>query len=75
MAARTRLIDLLATRATEGLSCGEACELEQALGAQTEFDADDLDLAAAAVYLAFDSASARIGPLPEHLRRSILDSR
>ena len=74
MPTQDRLLDLLATHATEGLSEGEVCELEQALARQKELEADDLDLAAAAVYLAYDAAGTETEPMPGALRRRILRS-
>lgn len=71
---RDRLLDLLAARATEGLSAGESSELEQALAGQTDLGADDLDLAAAAVYLAYDATRAETETIPEALKRRILRS-
>jgi hypothetical protein len=67
------LLDLLTARATEGLSAGESNELEQALVAQTDLGLDDLDLAAAAVYLTYDATRATAGPMPETLKRRILE--
>jgi hypothetical protein len=67
-----RLLDLLAARATEGLSAAESDELEHALPAKWDLGADDLDLAAAAVYLAYDATRARAETMPEALKRRIL---
>jgi len=67
-----RLLDLLAARATEGLPAGESNELEQALAGQRELGLDDLDLAAAAVYLAYDAACGKAETMPEALKRKIL---
>ena len=72
MLRRDRLLDLLAARATEGLPAGDANELEQALAAQRELDVDDLDLAAAAVYLAYDAACGKTEMMPEAVKRRIL---
>ena len=69
---RDRMVDLLAARATEGLSVGESIELEQALAGQRDLGADDLDLAAAAVYLAYDATCDRTETMPGALRRRIL---
>jgi hypothetical protein len=74
MISRERLLDLLAARATEGLTAGEANELEQALPARRELGADDLDLAAAAVYLAYDATRGETETIPEALKRRILRS-
>jgi len=72
MPCRDRLLDLLTAHATEGLSAGESNELEQALVAQTDLGLDDLDLAAAAVYLTYDATRATAEPMPEALKRRIL---
>lgn len=72
MLSRDRLLDLLAARATEGLPAGESSELERALADQTDLGPDDLDLAAAAVYLAYAAARAESEPIPEALKRRIL---
>ena len=69
---RDRLLDLLAARATEGLSAGESDELERALPTQWDLGVDDLDLAAAAVDLAYDSACVGSETMPEALKRRIL---
>jgi hypothetical protein len=71
MASRDRLLDLMAARATEGLAAAESDELEQELQAQRELAADDLDLAAAAVYLALDATTAT-DPMPDRLKERIL---
>jgi hypothetical protein len=71
MASRDRLLDLMAARATEGLAAAESDELEQGLQAQRELAADDLDLAAAAVYLALDATTAT-DPMPDRLKERIL---
>lgn len=71
MASRDRLLDLMAARATEGLAAAESEELEQALQEQRELAADDLDLAAAAIYLALD-ATAETDPMPDRLKERIL---
>lgn len=75
MLAGDRLLNLLTARATEGLSVGESVELERCLAVQSELDADDLDLAAAAVYLAYDAVHGQAEPMPEALKRRILGSR
>jgi hypothetical protein len=71
MASRDRLLDLMAARATEGLAAAESDELEQGLQAQRELADDDLDLAAAAVYLAQDATTAT-DPMPDRLKERIL---
>jgi hypothetical protein len=68
-----RLLDLLTSRATEGLSESESRELDGAIGGLTDVGADDLDLAAAAAYLAFEAVSADHEPMPESLKRRILE--
>jgi len=65
------LLDLLAMRATEGLPADESNELEQMLAGQRELGADDLDLAAAAVYLAYDAACGTSEAMPEAVKRKI----
>lgn len=67
-----RLLDLLAARATEGLSAGDSAELERALSGQAELGVDDLDLAAAAVYLGYDATCGNTEAMPEALKRRIL---
>lgn len=69
-----RVLDLLAARATEGLSAGDSDELEQALTRQEEPDVDDLELAAAAVYLAFDAGCGSVEAIPEELKQRVLSS-
>ena len=72
MASRDRLLDLLVARATEGLAAAESDELERALRKQRELASDDLDLAAAAVYLALD-ATTETDPMPDRLKERILE--
>jgi hypothetical protein len=67
-----RLLDLLVARATEGLPVREADELERDLLERGDLDADDIDLAAAAVFLAYDAGRARTEPMPETLRQRLL---
>jgi len=74
MSSRDRVLDLLVARATEGLTLGETEELERALLEQGELGTDDMDIAAAAVYRAYDSAGARIETMPETLKQRILRS-
>ena len=69
MLSQDRLLDLLAARATEGLSPDEFRELERALAGQEEFAIDDLEIAAAAVYLAFDTDESEA--MPEAVKRRI----
>jgi hypothetical protein len=73
MACNDRMLDLLAARATEGLTAAESDELEQALTGQRELGSDDLDLAAAAVYRAFDAHRAEDESMPDRLKRRILE--
>lgn len=67
-----RLLDLLVARATEGLPADESDELEQALPGRRDLGGDDLDLAAAAVYLAYDVTGSHAEPMPGTLKRQIL---
>ena len=70
---RERLLDLLTTRATEGLTETESLELEQSLRSQAEFDIDDFDLAAAVADVAFESMAASGESMPEQLKERILE--
>ena len=63
-----RTFELLIDRATEGLSQRAAHELEALLRELPEVDADALDLAAAAVELAYTMPEE---PLPEPLRARV----
>jgi hypothetical protein len=72
MLSQDRLLDLLTARATEGLSAGKSRELEQSLAGPRDLDTDDLDLAAAAVYLAYDATRGRTETMPEALKGRIL---
>ena len=65
MPSRDHLLDLLVARATEGLSAGEPGQVDGAV-------AEELELAAAAVYLAFDAADTEAEPMPDGVRRRIL---
>lgn len=67
-----RLLDLLAAQATEGLSPEESRELERLLAEASEPDREELELAAAAVDLAFQ-AGEQLEPMPADLRQRILD--
>ena len=60
-----RMIELLADRATGALSKEDARELTELLRQYPELDTDVLDLAAAAVHLAYEKAP--LAPLPAHL--------
>jgi hypothetical protein len=72
MSGQERLLDLLTSRATEGLSEHRSRELDNRLHELTSIGADDLDLAAAAVDLAYGSVAADDEPMPEHLKQQIL---
>ena len=65
-----RLLDLLADRATVGLSAAERAELEQLIAA-SKLDPDSMDRAAAALDIAF-SRGAQQAELPATLRASVL---
>ena len=67
-----RLLDLLVARATEGLPAREADELERGILERGDLDADDIDLAAAAVFLAFDAGHVGPEPMPDTVRQRIL---
>lgn len=67
-----RLHELLADRATGGISPAETNELKQLLERYTEVDADQYDRLAAAVDLAFEPAVHE--PLPAELRDKIARS-
>ena len=61
MSGQERLLDLLTTRATEGLSDDGSRELNQSLHELTDIGVDDLDLAAAAVDLSRVVVPANMG--------------
>ena len=65
-AAESRLLDLLADRATFGLTLKEEEELRQLTESLPDFDADYLEIAAATVQLAF--ASPEPMPATVHAR-------
>ena len=73
MSGQERLLDLLTSRATEGLSEERSRELNESLHELADIGADDLDLAAAAADLAYASAAADDEPMPEHLKQRILE--
>jgi hypothetical protein len=75
MLSSERLLDLLTARATEGLTARESDELERVLSEQSALGGDDLDLAAAAVYLAYDAGYGTEEAMPEALKRRILPPR
>jgi Anti-sigma-K factor rskA len=60
-----RMIELLADRATGALSPEDARELGELLRTYPELDTDVLDLAAAAVHLAYETTP--LAPMPAHL--------
>jgi Anti-sigma-K factor rskA len=60
-----RMIELLADRATGALSPEDARELAELLRKYPELDTDVLDLAAAAVHLAYETPP--LAPMPAHL--------
>jgi hypothetical protein len=64
-----RLEELLAQRATEGLTEAEATELASLLERNPSVDADAYDRAAAAVHLA---ELSRLEEMPAHLRRALV---
>ncbi len=66
-----RLLDLLAARATEGLSPEDSLALEALLAAQDEIDAEDFNLAAAHADVALQALLGDEEPLPEMLRARI----
>jgi len=66
---KTKALELLADRATEGLGAAEEAELDALLDRYPELDDDSFDLAAAAAALAAEPAPAE--PMPAHLRRRI----
>jgi hypothetical protein len=65
---RDRLLELLADRATQGLSDQESRELDALLAQHPDVDADVMDRAAAAVDLAFAADTA---PMPEAVRKRV----
>jgi hypothetical protein len=71
MSQSDRLMDLLASRVTEGLSETEQRELERLLADHDQMELDHLDQAAAAADLAF-SAHDQLEPMPAGLKQRIL---
>lgn len=72
MDSNDRLLDLLVARATEGLSVVDSDELVRALGSVRQVPGQDaLDLAAAAVYLAYAGALSEADPMPTELKQRI----
>lgn len=67
-----RLLDLLADRATQGLSKDEARELDQLLAEHPAVDAEAYDLAAAAAYLAMNGPAAE--PMPAAVRARVAET-
>ncbi len=70
MSSIQRIEELLALRATDGLSGEDAMELRRLLAEMPELD-DDFDLAAAAIDQVFEPDVAE--ELPEHLRARVAD--
>lgn len=73
MSGQERLLDLLTSRATEGLSEERSRELDAALRGQTDMGPDDLDLAAAAADLAFASSATVTETMPADLKQRIME--
>ena len=69
-----RLLDLLATGATQALSLTEQNELDRLLAEQDRWERDDLDLAAAEIDLALQSTESQSEAMSEHLKRRILNA-
>ena len=70
MTDRTRILDLMADRATEGLASASQDELDGLLASEPGSDSDLLEYAAAAIDLACaDSSSERF---PDSLRAKLL---
>ncbi len=67
-----RLLDLLVARATEGLSERDSLELDRLLGERDGIDGDELDLAAAAAYLAFRGSGPAVEPMPLDVKHRTL---
>lgn len=65
-----RVVQLMADRATEGLSRRDTLELNEYLARNPDVDRDALEVAAAAVYLAF--GAGRGEALPTGVRDRIL---
>jgi len=72
MSGQGRLLDLLTSRATEGLPKELSRELDAALGRQTDIGPHDLDLAAAAADLAFASSASVTEAMPADLKQLIM---
>lgn len=72
---RDALMDLLTTRATEGISLQESQELDRMLGHAPDVDPDGLELAAATVAVAYfdehDNTGAQPEAMPDALRRRL----
>jgi hypothetical protein len=67
---RSRLLALLADRATVGISERQTLEVRRLLGDHPDVEPDEFDLTAAAVDLAL--AEDLTDPLPPHLRERLL---
>ncbi len=68
-----RMMDLLATRATQGLTHSEASELDELLRKYPDVDADQFDLAAAALASVFVAGESR-ATLASGLRERLMSS-
>ena len=64
------ILQLMADRATQGLSCQDALELDTFFARNPDVERDGLDYAAAAVCLAFGAGQGE--PLPAHVRDKVL---
>ena len=67
-----RLMDLLAARATEGLSRNHEEELDRELAGRDDLHAEEFEAAAAAIYLAFEATEGGDEAMPDDLKRRIL---
>jgi len=72
MDSRDRLMDLLIVAATEGLAAEQSRELARAFLEQTNPRLDDLELAAAAIHLAYEAARTETEPMPAALKQRIV---
>lgn len=72
MSGSERLLDLLAARATEGLSDVDRAELDRLLQTRDDVDTDAFELTAAEIDLAWSRAAEDTEPMPEMLRRRVL---
>ena len=67
-----RLLDLLAARATEGLSIAEQQEMDHLLAGQHAYSVDEFELAAAEIDVAFLGGQTDTEEMPAALRQRIL---